>query len=149
MSLAAVREHEPQGETKQEEASTESKKDRDFSSDGSSALKPEDGEHKLSACSFRLRIAALGHVPTTTTGTHDWALSLHFFLRVITALSGAAVAAVEWSKYKDGRICADYSPESDRYYGCLSGPGHLVLLTITRVSAGAVLAALCIVFFTK
>jgi hypothetical protein len=58
MSLAAVHEHEPQGETKQEEASTESKKDRDFSSDGSSALKPDDGEHKSLACSFRLRIAA-------------------------------------------------------------------------------------------
>jgi hypothetical protein len=63
MSLAAVREHVPQGETKQEEPSTESKKEHDLSSDGSSALKPEDGEHKLNLVFDSAALQSRNHVP--------------------------------------------------------------------------------------
>jgi hypothetical protein len=64
-------------------------------------------------------------------------------------MSGAAVVARAWGNYKDGQICAEHPEDSPRYYGCLSGITQLVLLSITRFSAGCVLAALFIVFFTK
>jgi hypothetical protein len=81
--------------------------------------------------------------------TDEWAISLHSVLRVMTFMSGAAVVARAWSNYADGQICAQHPEESPRYYGCLSGVAQLVLLSVTRFSAGCVLAALFIVFFTK
>jgi hypothetical protein len=76
-------------------------------------------------------------------------VSLITVLRLLTLLSGVAVAANEWSHYKDGKICSRYLKPQDTYYICAETHWQLAVLTATRVSAGAVLACLVIVFFTK
>jgi TRAP-type uncharacterized transport system fused permease subunit len=76
-------------------------------------------------------------------------VSLITVLRLLTLLSGLAVAANEWSHYKDGKICSRYLKPEDTYFICAGTVWQLAVLTATRVSAGAVLACLVIVFFTK
>eukprot|EP00953_Heterococcus_sp_UTEX-ZZ885_P032541 16988-Heterococcus_DN1.PRE.2 len=63
-------------------------------------------------------------------------------LRLLTLLSGLAVAANEWSYYKDGKICSRYLKPGDTYFICAGTVWQLAVLTATRVSAGAVLACL-------
>jgi TRAP-type uncharacterized transport system fused permease subunit len=76
-------------------------------------------------------------------------VSLITVLRLLTLLSGLAVAANEWSYYKDGKICGRYLKPGDTYFICAGTVWQLAVLTATRISAGAVLACLVIVFFTK
>jgi TRAP-type uncharacterized transport system fused permease subunit len=76
-------------------------------------------------------------------------VSLITVLRLLTLLSGLAVAAYEWSHYKGGKICSRYLKPEDTYYICAETHWQLAVLTATRISAGAVLACLVIVFFTK
>jgi hypothetical protein len=42
-------------------------------------------------------------------------VSLITVLRLLTLLSGLAVAANEWSHYKDGKICSRYLKPQDTY----------------------------------
>eukprot|EP00953_Heterococcus_sp_UTEX-ZZ885_P009112 5405-Heterococcus_DN1.PRE.1 len=76
-------------------------------------------------------------------------VSLIVVLRMVTVLAGLVVAAIEWSHYENGRICSRYVPPESPYYICAGNIWQLATLTITRISAGVVLAALMVVLTSK
>ena len=76
-------------------------------------------------------------------------ISLIVVLRIVTVLAGVIVAAIEWSHYTNGRICSRYVPPESPYYICAGNIWQLATLTITRFSAGVILAALIVVLTSK
>jgi hypothetical protein len=82
--------------------------------------------------------SASDSIPLRDREREPFVISIMVVLRFFAFASGVAVAAYEWSHYKNGRICARYVPSSSPYHICASTPWQLSMLTVTRYMAGEV-----------
>jgi hypothetical protein len=115
------------------------------------ALKPSDIDAHLEngAAKLETECVITTAINTMKARADPCVVSLIVVLRMVTVLAGLVVAAIEWSHYENGRICSRYVPPESPHYICAGNFWQLATLTITRISAGVVLAALMVVLTSK